>query len=185
MAIHPIRPIQPAPPTFETPRVRIPDSTVAALTRDAAMEIYWHEWWLRFGFAQLPAWIAAKTFDLAVNIGAGHAIECLQRALRACGRPVAEDGVIGAVTAAQSRARRSGRADAGVALGAGGVLPAGRGESESRGPRHRQRVPQRMADPCLLVRIVALFQSAHEGRVDAEKHRRRVDGEKVKNTGAA
>ncbi len=79
-----------------------PGLAVAALTRDAAVEIYWHEWWLRFGFAQLPASIAAKTFDLAVNIGAGHAIESLQRALRACGRPVAEDGVIGAVTAAQA-----------------------------------------------------------------------------------
>ena len=81
-----------------------PALKIAALTRDAAVEIYWHEWWLRFGFAELPAPAAAKTFDLAVNIGAGHAIECLQRALRACGRPVTEDGVIGAVTAAKPRA---------------------------------------------------------------------------------
>ena len=65
-----------------------PGLAVAALTRDAAVEIYWHEWWLRFGFAQLPASIAAKTFDLAVNIGAGHAIECLQRALRAAAAPL-------------------------------------------------------------------------------------------------
>ena len=79
-----------------------PGLAVAALTRDAAVEIYWREWWLRFGFAQLPAAAAAKTFDLAVNIGAGHAIECLQRALRACGLPVTEDGVIGAVTAAEA-----------------------------------------------------------------------------------
>ena len=66
------------------------------------MEIYWREWWLRFGFAQLPAAAAAKTFDLAVNMGAGHAIECLQRAIRACGRLVTEDGVIGAATAAEA-----------------------------------------------------------------------------------
>ena len=62
------------------------------------MNIYWREWWLPFGFAQLPAAIAAKTFDLAVNIGAAHAIECLQRALRACGSPVTEDGVLGSAT---------------------------------------------------------------------------------------
>ena len=32
-----------------------PGLDIAALTRDAAIEIYWREWWLRFGFAQLPA----------------------------------------------------------------------------------------------------------------------------------
>jgi len=63
-----------------------PGLDIAALTRDAAIEIYWRQWWLRFGFARLPAAAAAKTFDLAVNIGAGCAIQCLQRALRACGR---------------------------------------------------------------------------------------------------
>jgi lysozyme family protein len=75
-----------------------PGVDIATLTRDAAVNIYWSEWWLRFGFAQLPAALAAKTFDLAVNIGAGHAIECLQRALRACGFPVSDDGALGAAT---------------------------------------------------------------------------------------
>ncbi len=79
-----------------------PGLEIATLTRDAAVKIYWSEWWIRFGFAELPAAAAAKTFDLAVNMGAGHAIECLQRALRACGRPVTEDGVIGAATAAEA-----------------------------------------------------------------------------------
>jgi len=79
-----------------------PGLAVASLTRDAAVEIYWREWWLRYGFARLPAAAAAKTFDLAVNMGAGNAIECLQRALRACGLPVPEDGVIGPATAAQA-----------------------------------------------------------------------------------
>jgi lysozyme family protein len=80
-----------------------PGVNIAALTRDAAVEIYWREWWLRFGFARLPASAAVKTFDLAVNMGAGHAIECLQRALRACGMRVDEDGVIGAGTALAAR----------------------------------------------------------------------------------
>ena len=75
-----------------------PGVDIATLTRDAAVNIYWSEWWLRFGFAQLPAALAAKTFDLAVNIGAGHAFECLQRALRACGMPVNDDGALGAAT---------------------------------------------------------------------------------------
>jgi lysozyme family protein len=83
-----------------------PGVNIAALTRDAAVKIYWREWWLRFGLARLPAAAAAKTFDLAVNIGADHAIECLQRALRASGRPVTEDGVIG-----EGTAEAAGRAD--------------------------------------------------------------------------
>ncbi len=76
-----------------------PGLDIATLTRDAAVKIYWCEWWQHFGFAQLPAAVAVKTFDLAVNIGGRNAIECLQRALRACGMPVTEDGVIGAATA--------------------------------------------------------------------------------------
>ena len=54
-----------------------PGVDIATLTRDGAVKIYWDEWWLRFGFAQLPAAVAAKTFDLAVNMGASNAIECL------------------------------------------------------------------------------------------------------------
>ncbi len=76
-----------------------PGVDIAALTRDAAVNIYWRDWWLKFGFARLPSGAAAKTFDLAVNIGPAHAIECLQRALRACGHRVSEDGVLGEGTA--------------------------------------------------------------------------------------
>ena len=80
-----------------------PGVDIAALTRDAAIEIYWREWWQRFGFAQLPAAVASKTFDLAVNVGASNAIECLRRALRACGSPVTEPGSLGLVTIVASR----------------------------------------------------------------------------------
>ena len=80
-----------------------PGVNIATLTRDQAVHIYWREWWLRFGFAQLPDAIGAKTFDLAVNIGAAHAIECLRRALRACGSPVIEDGPLGPATILASR----------------------------------------------------------------------------------
>ena len=110
-----------------------PGLDIAALTRDSAIKIYWREWWLKFGFARLPAAAAAKTFDLAVNIGPAHAIECLQRALRACGHRVSEDGSLGAETTVASA-----RADS-VAL-----IPALRSEAASyyrvtaalaRGPR--------------------------------------------------
>ncbi len=90
-----------------------PGLAVAALTRDAAVEIYWREWWLRYGFADLPAAAAAKTFDLAVNMGAENAIRCLQRAIRACGLPLPEDGVIGPATAAEAA-----RADPAVLMAA-------------------------------------------------------------------
>ncbi len=80
-----------------------PGLDIATLTRDAAVKIYWTEWWLRFGFAQLPAALAAKTFDLSVNIGAHAAVQCLQRALRACGTPVAEDGVLEPATTLAAR----------------------------------------------------------------------------------
>ena len=76
-----------------------PGLDIATLTRDAAVKMYWDEWWVRFGFARLPAAVAAKTFDLAVNMGASNAIECLQRALRASGAPVTEDGAMGPATA--------------------------------------------------------------------------------------
>ncbi|MBE3604117.1 peptidoglycan-binding protein [bacterium] len=75
-----------------------PDLDIAHLTREQAIEIYFRDWWRKFRFGELPSGIAAKAFDLAVNMGAGAAVRCLQRALRACGRLVAEDGVIGDAT---------------------------------------------------------------------------------------
>jgi lysozyme family protein len=82
-----------------------PGVAIAALTRDDAVKIYWRDWWLKFGFARLPVPAAAKTFDLSVNMGPAHAVECLQRALRACGHRVSEDGALGEGTVlAASRA---------------------------------------------------------------------------------
>lgn len=76
-----------------------PNLDIGTLDREQAVKIYWNDWWLRFGFHRLPAAaVAAKTFNLAVNIGPAPAVRCLQRALRACGNRVSEDGLIGAVT---------------------------------------------------------------------------------------
>jgi len=81
-----------------------PDLDIAQLTRDDAVAIYFRDWWRKYDFGRLPAALAAKTFDLAVNIGPGHAITCLQRALRAAGHRVTEDGSIGAETATAAAA---------------------------------------------------------------------------------
>ncbi len=90
-----------------------PSLDVAELTRDDAIEIYYRDYWLGIGLDRLPPAIAFKLLDLAVNIGAGAAVRCLQRALRACGRRVAEDGIIGDETAGAA-----GAADPGTLLAA-------------------------------------------------------------------
>lgn len=75
-----------------------PDLDIASLTREEAAKIYYRDWWMRYGYSDLPGPIGAKLFDLAVNMGPEHATRCLQRALRACGRAPVEDGMLGPET---------------------------------------------------------------------------------------
>jgi lysozyme family protein len=77
-----------------------PDLDIAALSRDQAVAIYYRDWWQGHGFSKIPGPIGVKLFDLAINIGIDHAVKCIQRALRACGKGIAEDGALGPVTAA-------------------------------------------------------------------------------------
>ena len=77
-----------------------PSLAIAALTEADAAAIYRRDWWDRFGLGRLPAPLAAKVFDAAVNIGIEEAVRALQRALRAAdtaasGGQVAEDGKLG------------------------------------------------------------------------------------------
>jgi lysozyme family protein len=72
-----------------------PQINITSLTRESAVAIYFRDWWRRYHYSDLPGPIGAKLFDLAVNIGPEHAAHCLQRALRACGQRVEEDGLIG------------------------------------------------------------------------------------------
>jgi lysozyme family protein len=81
-------------------RRQYPALDIKSLTQSKAVDIYYHDWWQRFGYSALPEEIGIKLFDLATNIGPGHAARCLQRALRACHRSVVEDGVLGPGTAA-------------------------------------------------------------------------------------
>ncbi len=74
---------------------------VRNLTRSEAIELYRRHFWHRYGYASL--WdqrVATKVFDLSVNMGPRGAHVCLQRALRAAGERVVEDGVIGPKTTA-------------------------------------------------------------------------------------
>jgi lysozyme family protein len=72
---------------------------VRGLTRERAAELYRRHWWERHGYERLRSdLIAAKVLDLAVNMGAKQAHRILQRALRAAGLPIVEDGVLGPMT---------------------------------------------------------------------------------------
>jgi lysozyme family protein len=81
-----------------------PALAIKSLTRAQAIAIYYCDWWQRYHYSDLPAPIGAKVFDLAVNVGPEHAMNCLQRALRACGKRVEEDGANGPATRFAARA---------------------------------------------------------------------------------
>ena len=71
---------------------------IRALTPEQAKEIYRRDWWLRYGWADLPEPIGAKLLDIGVNIGAEAVHRALQQALRATGAAVVEDGALGPAT---------------------------------------------------------------------------------------
>jgi len=89
---------------FGISRREYPHLNIKSLTREQAIEIYYRDWWRRFHFSELPETAGAKLFDLAVNMGPANAVRCLQRALRACGRRVGDDGALGAETIAAAAA---------------------------------------------------------------------------------
>jgi len=64
-----------------------------------AAEIYRRHWWDRYGYGRIADLaVAAKVFDLAVNMGSKQAHKCLQRAIAACWCPLQVDGVLGVQT---------------------------------------------------------------------------------------
>jgi lysozyme family protein len=84
-----------------------PDLTPEALrtmTRAEAVARYRARWWDAHPWHRLEWPVALKAFDLAVPVGPANAIRALQRACRAAGRAVAEDGVLGAATIATANA---------------------------------------------------------------------------------
>ncbi|NLM40406.1 MAG: secretion activating protein [Firmicutes bacterium] len=76
-----------------------PDLDIKNLTREQAIEIYYNDWWQRYGYGRLQDdTVATKVFDLAVNMGPATAHRLLQEALVFLGYDIAVDGIIGPQT---------------------------------------------------------------------------------------
>lgn len=87
-----------------------PDLTpqqIRSMTRDQAVARYYAKWWQPMRWADLAAQpdITVKAFDAAVNMGVTQAVKCLQRACRACGTAIADDGALGPQTVAAVNAQ--------------------------------------------------------------------------------
>ena len=65
------------------------------LTRADAARVYWTHWWYPLGYDRLPLRVGVKTLDLAVNMGSKQAHKVIQRAARAHGHALLDDGVLG------------------------------------------------------------------------------------------
>lgn len=77
-----------------------PNLNIRSLTINDATDIYYRDWWVRYGYNQIAhERIAIKILDLAVNMGARQAHKLLQRAVvNANGPKIDIDGVIGEQT---------------------------------------------------------------------------------------
>lgn len=76
-----------------------PDVDIKNLTLEHAKFIYKHDFWDNKQYKNIENLaIATKSFDLSINIGEKRLNKLLQRALRATGFSVTEDGVIGEIT---------------------------------------------------------------------------------------
>jgi lysozyme family protein len=76
-----------------------PHLNIRDLTRDQVRQIYFVDFWMKARCEEIvDENIAIKFFDLAVHCGIPQAVKLLQRALRAAGANVVEDGIIGPIT---------------------------------------------------------------------------------------
>lgn len=74
---------------------------VKALTKPKAAALYESEFWDKYGYGRIfYSSVAIKVFDFCVNMGPRGAHRVVQRALRASGRVVVEDGILGPNTLA-------------------------------------------------------------------------------------
>ena len=77
-----------------------PHLHISTLTREQAIEIYRRDYWQAPGFDRIHSQkIAAKLFDLGVNMGTTTAVRLLQRAINRFGNDLAVDGKLGPITA--------------------------------------------------------------------------------------
>jgi lysozyme family protein len=76
-----------------------PHLDIKKLTQDQARQIYFCDFWLKGKCEQIEdGSVVIKFFDLCVNMGIAQAVKLIQRALRAAGVSVTEDGIIGSAT---------------------------------------------------------------------------------------
>ncbi len=82
------------------------------MTVEQVLSLYKSEFWDKYDYGALHPIdsVSLKVFDLAVNVGPKQAHKFLQRAARACGKPLVDDGLLGPIT------RRSVNGIAGVRL---------------------------------------------------------------------
>jgi lysozyme family protein len=74
---------------------------IRVLTVEDARRIYDRQWWQTYSYGDIQNQaVAAKLFDLSVNLGPRQAHLIIQRALRATATPVKDDGVLGPITRA-------------------------------------------------------------------------------------
>ena len=74
------------------------DKTIQSLTKQDAREIYKDYFWEPYKYDQIPHIIAVKLFSFSVNMGHKRAHKLLQRALRASGHNLVDDGILGKKT---------------------------------------------------------------------------------------
>lgn len=72
---------------------------IKAMTVTQAKAFYKKHWWKKFKYEQITnAGVAAKVFDMSVNMGGGQAHKLVQRSLRAVGLEIEDDGILGPVS---------------------------------------------------------------------------------------
>ena len=78
-----------------------PEIDINALTVEQAKAIYKRDFWEPQLYKDIKdVNLATKVFDLAVNMGSNWAHRLVQRALRATGQDILEDGILGPMTLA-------------------------------------------------------------------------------------
>lgn len=84
---------------FGISKRQYPELDIAGLTREQAAEIYYRDFYAKYGYARInDEAVATKVFDMAVNMGPTTAHRLLQEALVFVGYPVEIDGIIGPQT---------------------------------------------------------------------------------------
>ena len=76
-----------------------PSLDIRNLTVEKAKEIYHRDFWLKGNFDQISdPTLAVQLFDFSVNLGIKVGIKLLQRAIRAGGIHIQDDGIFGPLT---------------------------------------------------------------------------------------